>query len=175
LLALSDRWSWETAAEALHWAGTAVDAQPGLARRWSDLGKVHLRVVTDLGGTEHDVAAARRALDRACELDPHLPWHWLERARLERVLGRQDEAVRLTRRALKEEPNTVRGWLMLSRLELERGRIEEARIALREALEREKLDLRPGLVDYELELLMAPRHEISVLTNLLREDLDDER
>jgi O-Antigen ligase/Tetratricopeptide repeat len=167
LLTQADPWSWETAAEALAWARYALDVQPGLARRWADLGQVHIRVLTDLGGTDHDVAAARRALERACRLDPHLPWHWLERARLERILGFHDEAAGLTRRALQEEPNTVRAWLMLGRLELEQGRVAEARAALIEAMTRAELVGRSGLTAYEMELLEAPQNQIEFLQNAL--------
>jgi tetratricopeptide (TPR) repeat protein len=167
LLAQPDYWSWETAAEALAWARYAAEIQPGLARRWADLGKVHIRVVTDLGGTDHDIVAARRALERACQLDPHLPWHWLERARLERILGFHDEAAGFTRRALREEPNTVRAWLMLGRLELEQGRMAEASAALEEARSRAELAGRPGLTAYELELLAAPEEQIESLQRAL--------
>lgn len=167
LLVQRDSWSWETAAEALSWARYASEVQPGLARRWADLGKAHIRVLTDLGGTEHDAVAARRALERACQLDPHLPWHWLERARLERILGSDQEAAGFTRRALQEEPNTIRAWLMLGRLELEQGRMAEARAALLEATSRAELAGRPGLTDYELELLAAPEDQVEFLRRAL--------
>jgi len=167
LLAQPDSWSWETAAEALAWARYASDVKPGLARRWADLGQVHIRVLTDLGGTDHDKVAARKALERACQLDPHLPWHWLERARLERILGFHHEAAGLTRRALQEEPNTVRAWLMLGRLELEQGRMAEARAALLEATTRAELAGQPGLTAYELELLVAPEDQIEFLQRAL--------
>ena len=163
LLAQGDAWSWTAAAEALHWARKATEVQPGLARRWADLARVHLRVLTDLGGTDHDVEVARMALERACELDPHLPWHWLERARLERVLGGHQDAIGFVRRALSEEPNTVRGWLMLGRLELERGRVGAARTALARAAESAGLVNRPGLTDYERELLAVPPSQLQAL------------
>ena len=170
LLAQGDAWSWTTAAEALHWVRRATDVHPGLARRWADLARVHLRVLTDLGGTDHDVEVARKALERACELDPHLPWHWLERARLERILGFRQDAAGFVRRALDEEPNTVRGWLMLSRLELERGRVDEARAALAQATERVGLISRPGLTNYERELLAAPTSQLQALERDLGEN-----
>jgi O-antigen ligase len=167
LLGAPERWSWTEAGEALTWAREAARVHPGLARRWAALGTVHLRVLTDLGGTTHDAEAARRALDRACALDPHLPWHWLERARLERVLGDRDGAVRLCRRALAEEPNTVRGWLMLARLELEAGRVAGAREAVAEATRRAALVGRPGLTDYERELLVLPAAALAALDRQL--------
>lgn len=163
MLADSRPWSWADAAEGLYWAREAARVHPGLARRWADLGKVHLRVLTDLGGTDHDAAAAKSALVRACELDPHLPWHWLERARLERVLGRHDTAVTYCRRALEEEPNTVRGWLMLARLELELGRVDQARAAYTEAVSRASLIENPSLTEYERELLLLPAGSLAVL------------
>lgn len=167
LLARSERWSWETAAEGLIWARFAVGVQPGLARRWADLGRVQTRVLTDLGGTDFDVEAARNALERACELDPHLPWNWLERARLERVLGFPRQALSFVRIALTEEPNTVRGWLMLSRLELEQGRVTEAREALGEARARADLAGRAGLTAYEDELLALPEDQVEDLERSL--------
>jgi len=167
LLERKDQWSWETAAEGLHWARFAVGIQPGLARRWADLGRVHTRILSDLGGTDHDVEAARWEFERACELDPHLPWHWLERARLERILGSHQNALVFVRRALVEEPNTVRGWLMLGRLELEQGRMAEARGALEEAMVRAELGVRPGLTAYERELLLAPNGQIDSLERAL--------
>jgi hypothetical protein len=167
LVAQPDPWTWESAAEALHWATLAVEVHPGLARNWADLGRVHLRILTDLGGTSHDVEAARMALGRACELDPHLPWHWLERARLERILGNHQEAVQLTRQALAEEPNTVRGWLTLSRLELELGRNGAAREALTEAEHRMEEINRPGINEYERELLSAPTDQLRSIREAL--------
>ncbi|MEE4272427.1 MAG: O-antigen ligase family protein [Thermoanaerobaculales bacterium] len=160
-------WTWESAAEGLFWAREAVRLHPGLARRWADLGKVHLRVLTDLGGTVHDVGAARSALAHAAALDPHLPWHWLERARLERVAGEHEAALRYVHHALEEEPNTVRGWLMLCRLELERGHVNVARQALEEATSRAKLGGTPGLTPYELELVALPRDAAAVLARRL--------
>ena len=167
LLASTGAWSWSEAAEALSWARTAMETHPGLARRSADFGRVHLRIMTDLGGTDHDVEAATIALDRACELDPHLPWNWLERARLERVLGFHQNALGFARRALAEEPNAVRGWLMLGRLELEQGRLTEARMALEEAILRAGLEGRPGLTAYEHELLEAPEDQIESLERAL--------
>ena len=161
-----DQWGWQEAAEALHWARTAVNAHPGLARLWADLGNVHLRILTDLGGTEHDVEAARATLTRACELDPRLPWHWLERARLERVSGNLELAIRWTRHALEQEPNTIRGWLFLSRLELELGRMGAARDALTEAERLSRLD-RSNLNDYELELVLVLPDQLELLQSAL--------
>ncbi len=169
LLAQSDPWTWDTAGEALHWAETATGAHPGLARRWADLAQVRIRVLTDLGGTDIDTRAARQALEKACELDPHLPWHWLERARFERILGSYQDASLYVRRALDEEPNTVRAWLMLSRLELERGRMDSSRAAMAEARKRETLISRPGLTDYEREILEAPESQMGTLKRALGE------
>jgi hypothetical protein len=165
LLETVDPWSWETAAEAVHWAGRALAGHPGLARRWSDLGRVHLRIIDELDGTDHDVAAARRCLARACELDPRLPWHWLERARLERMTGDLETAVRFTRTALANEPNTIRGWIFLGRLELEAGHVGAARDALAEAGIRMRLAEQPGLSPYETELLWVPAAQLESLRN----------
>jgi predicted Zn-dependent protease len=159
----------QTAAEALAWAQSEQSRfTPGRAALWADLGRVHLRVLTDLGGTEHDVEAARAALERACALDPRLPWHWLERARLARVLDDHVEAIRLTREALAAEPNTIRGWLMLSRLELEIGRVDAARQSFANAKNRRELRTRPGINDYERELLEVSDDQMRQLESRLR-------
>jgi hypothetical protein len=160
LLKLPESWTWTDAAEALHWARTGVEVHPGLARWWANLGRVHLRILTDLEGTKHDVSAAEGALRRACELDPHLPWHWLERARFERIVGRHQQAIRWAKRALAEEPNTVRAWLTLGRLELEDGDVAAARDAYEQAVQRSALIHRPGLTAYEMELLEAPPRDL---------------
>jgi cytochrome c-type biogenesis protein CcmH/NrfG len=159
-------WPWERAAEALQWARTAVDVHPGLARRWADLGRVHLRILTDLGGTDENIVSARRCLDRACELDPHLPWYWLEQARLARISGNSELAVKHTRHALEQEPNTIRGWLFLSRLELELGRMSLAQDALIEAERLAQLD-RANLNDYELELMLVPQSQLDSLRSAM--------
>jgi len=160
-------WAWERAAEALQWAQTAVDVHPGLARAWADLGGVHLRVLYDLGGTDSNVAAADQALVRACELDPKLPWHWLERARLERLKGNLDEANRLTQHALRLEPHTIRGWVFLSHLELEAGNIGASRAAFEEAIERIKRTRGMDLSNYEQELVVVPEHQLQALRSEL--------
>ena len=167
LLGEAETWSWTEAAEALAWAETALEIQPGLARRWADLGKVHLRIVTDLGGTLHDLSRARRALDRACALDPRLPWHWLERARLASLRGDSDEAVELTELALANEPNTIRGWVFLGRLEIGRGRLDAARRALEEAERCLTLVGQPGQSHYDRELLMVPAEQLQRLRSTL--------
>ncbi len=163
LLADPEPWSPTTAGEALSWARTSVDIHPGLARLWADLGRVHLRVLTDLGGTEHDVDAARSALSRACELDPFLPWYWLERARLERLEGNFPAALRLANVALLHEPNALRGWLFLGRLHVEAGEADRARQALSEMERRLDLSKRPGLNNYERELLFVSRSQLESL------------
>jgi hypothetical protein len=168
LLGDPDPWTWETAAEALHWARIATMVQPGLARRWGDLGRTHIRVLVDLGGTDSDIEEAHRALARACELDPRVPWNWLERARLADNSGHPRVAVDLTRRALEQEPNTLRAWLFLGRLELERGRPDEAHAALVQVETRMRNLERTGLSEYDLELLEVPEFQLHYLRDRLR-------
>lgn len=175
LLATTERWTWTTSAEALHWAEVARRARPGLARRWADVGRVRLRILTDCGGTGHDVAAADAALVRACELDPHLPWNWLERARLARVVGEYEAAITHVFRALKEEPNTVRGWLLLARLEAEHGRMDAAHRARAEAERRSELASRSGLTEYERELLAFPGGQWSIPPEIPQGDSSEGR
>jgi predicted Zn-dependent protease len=134
-----------------------------------------LRILTDCGGTGHDVAAADAALVRACELDPHLPWNWLERARLARVVGEYEAAIALVFRALKEEPNTVRGWLLLARLEAEYGRMDAAHRARAEAERRSELASRSGLTEYERELLAFPGGQWSIPPEIPQGDSSEGR
>ena len=161
-------WTWARAAEAVHWGRVAADVRPGAARVWADLGRVHLRVLTDLGGTDHDEVEARRSLRRACELDPHLPWHWLELARLERVLGNRDAAIDLAKRALESEPATVRGWVMLTRLFLENGELDKARSAMTEVEGFVEKSKHREYNEYERELLWVTDDTLEGLRSVLK-------
>jgi len=162
------RWTWESAAEALARSRRAVEIHPGAARSWSDLGLVQSRVITDLGPWPDAIEGARNAFGRATELEPHLPWSWLEWARLERTLGNPDRARQLVRQALSEEPHTVRAWLFLARLELDAGRVEEAVDAYERARTSIELGRRPGLNGYERELLAAPSWQLQELEDQLQ-------
>jgi hypothetical protein len=161
-------WDWEDAAEALARSRRAVRIHPGAARSWSDLGLVQTRVITDHGPWPDAIEEARKAFGRATELEPHLPWTWLEWARLERTLGNPDGARKLVRQALSEEPHAVRAWLFLARLELDAGRIEEALDAFEHAQTSIELGRRPGLNRYERELLAAPSWQLQELEDQLR-------
>ena len=164
----AETWSWEEASEALTRSRRAVRIHPGAARLWADLGLVHARVVTDLGLWPDSVEGARTAFARAAELEPLLPWHWLEWARFERTMGRREEALALAHRALAAEPHTVRAWLLVARLELDHGRVEAARRALNSARASVDLRRRTGLNAYERELLAAPGWQIRELEEELR-------
>ncbi len=160
-------WSWETAAEALGWSRRAAATHPGSSRVWMEVGQAHGRVVTDLGPWPDAVDGAREAYRRATELEPHLPWAWLQWAQLERSLGRTDDARRLAERAVTEEPNFVRGRLLLARLHLDAG----DRSAAIEAFERGRsafeLRRRGSLTDYERDLLRAPGWQVEEIAREL--------
>ena len=161
-------WQWETAAEARAWAERAVAVHPGRAHAWADLGRVHARVVVDLGAFAATVETAREAFGRAVELDPFLPWVWLEWAQMERLLGADQRARELVRRALDSEPSTVAAWLLLARLELDRGRVEPARRALDRALELRRTLRHRDLTSYERDLVAASAWQIEELEGALR-------
>jgi O-antigen ligase len=163
-----ESWDWETAAEAVSHAHRAVRIHPGAARLWSILGLVHARVVAEHGPWPDSVERARAAFARATELEPHLPWAWLEWARLERNLGRTSVAIDLVRRALEEEPHTVQARLFLARLELDRGNEETARDVYFEAVQSARLSGRTDLNTYERELLSAPAWQFRELGEVLR-------
>jgi len=166
-LLLIEPWTWEDAAEALARSRHAVRIHSGAARRWGDLALVNARIVTDFGPWPDAVEGARSAFAHACELEPHLPWHWLEWARLERTMGDPEKASAQARRALAEEPNTVRAWLFLARLGLDSGRIGEAREALTRAQAAASKSRLPGLNAYERELLAAPAWQFRELEEAL--------
>jgi hypothetical protein len=149
-------WSWRDAAEALYWSGLATRLRPTSHRLWSEYGVVNFRLVEDLGGWGDAVDRAREAFGRATEIEPHLAWHWLRWAQLERVLGELDRALELAGRAVEEEPNFVRGWLFVARLELDRGRGGAASAALDRALTAHDRARWRTLSDYERDLISLP-------------------
>jgi hypothetical protein len=163
-----DSWTWERAAEALALGNEAVRIHPGASRLWLNLGQTWYRTVNALGAWPDAVAGARAAFARATELEPFQPWAWLEWARLERGLGRLDEAAALARRAVAVEPNAVRAHLFLARIELDRAHIAQARAALHEAKASIAQRRRPGLSAYERELLAAPQWQLRELEEALR-------
>jgi tetratricopeptide (TPR) repeat protein len=158
-------WSWHQAAEALHWSGLATRLRPASHRLWSEYGVVNLRLVEELGGWSDAVDRARDAFGRATALEPHLAWHWLRWAQLERALGEFDRAVGLARRAVEEEPNFVRGWLFVARLELDRGRVGDAAEAFNRALDAHDRARWRTLSDYERDLVMLPEWQRDQLRN----------
>jgi tetratricopeptide (TPR) repeat protein len=164
----SEQWSWSISAEAVSLARRSVRVRPGAASLWSILGMVHTRVATDLGPWPDSIEGARAAFTRAVELEPFLPWPWLEWARLERNLGQTDLAVHLVSKSLEAEPNTVRAWLFLARLELDRGDREAAREAYSRAVRSVRYRRLSGLSGYERELLAAPRWQFREIEQALR-------
>jgi hypothetical protein len=169
-LHLLDRpsWTWQQAAEALHWSTRAVRLQASSAGAWSELALVNFRLVEDLGGWGDAVERARHAFGRATALEPHLPWHWLSWAQFERVLGNRDEALRLAERAVEEEPLFVRAWLFVARVELDRGRAEAAGMALDRALEAHERARWRKLSEYERDLTRLPSRQRDQLLGELR-------
>jgi len=167
-LVRQESWTWEAAGEALARSRRAVRIRPSSAALWGERGIVQARVVTDFGPWPDSIEGARESFERATELEPHQPWHWLEWARLERYVGDLGTAVKLARRAIEAEPHAVRAWLFIARLELDRGQVEEARLALGEARDSAALRARTGLNSYEKELVSAPEWQIRELEEALR-------
>jgi O-antigen ligase len=163
-----ERWSWSIAVEAVSLGQRSVRVHPGAATLWSVLGMAHARVVTDLGQWPDSVDGGRAAFARAVELEPYVPWAWLEWARLERNLGHTAEAVDLVTKALEAEPNTVRAQLFLARLELDRGDHEAAREAYTRAMQTLRYRKLNGLSGYERELLGAPTWQFREIEQALR-------
>ena len=161
------RWTWHETAEALPWSRWTTHIRRGSDGAWSDYGLVNARIVAELGTWADAVEGAREGFRRATELEPHLPWHWLRWARLERGLGRLDEAKNLAERAVAEEPRFVRGWLLLARVELDMGRAEEARDALARAVEASEAARWRLLSAYERDLVVLPRWQLEELSRAL--------
>lgn len=162
------RWRWSTAAETHALLEQALDARPRSSSLWADRGRAHLRTVVEIGSWPASVAAGREAFRRATELDPWLPWAWLDAARLERAVGETATARALVGHALAAEPNATAAWLLAARLELDAGRLDEAREALARARATAGLAERPGLSAYERSLVEAPAWQLEELERALR-------
>jgi O-antigen ligase len=160
-------WTWREVAEALPWSRWAIHARQGSADVWSDYSLVNARTVADLGTWPDAVEGAREGFRRATDLEPHLPWHWLRWARMERQLGRLVEARLLAERAVTEEPRFVRGWLFLARVELDMGRADAARDALARAVAASERARWRGLSSYERDLVKLPGWQVEELSRAL--------
>ena len=160
-------WSWETAAEALGWSRRAAATHPGSSRVWMEVGQAHGRVITDLGPWPDAIDGARDGYRRATELEPHLPWAWLQWAQLERTLGHTEDARRLAERAVAEEPNFVRGRLLLARMNLDAGDRATAIEAFDQGRSAFELRRRGSLTDYERDLLRAPGWQVEEIARAL--------
>lgn len=162
------RWTWREAAEAVGWAERGVASSPGRASLWADFARVHVRALNELGWSAASAESARGGLARATELEPRLPWYWLERAELERDLGELEAARALVRRAVELEPAFVRGHLLLARLELDLGRVEAARESMAAAEAARRSARGRHLTAYERELALEPSWQVESVVGGLR-------
>ncbi len=167
-LAAGGSWAWAEAAEACAWAERAVAAHPGSVEAWTILSRAGARTIVELGGSRRTVARTREAFARATSLEPHLPWGWLEWARLERSLGDLTTARTLAERAVTEEPAFVRGWLLLARIELDLGQVPAAAEATERARRAAAIRRPRRLSSYERELLELPLWQLEQLDRALR-------
>jgi len=168
---LADReWTWPTVVQAIGSSRRAAAIHPGSARVWAEYAQVSNRVVEDFGSWADMMEGAREGFRRATELEPRLPWYWLQWAGFERSVGRSDEARRLAERAVDEEPNFVRGWLFLARLELDAGDLGAARAAYGRASVAGQLARTKLLTRYERDLLRAPRWQVEEIADRLSEN-----
>lgn len=149
-------WNWKTAGKALYWSDYATRIHAGAAAGWALRARVNARVTVDLGAYPAAVEAARRGFERACRLEPHLPWYWNDWATFERGLGNLEAARRLASRAVREEPNFIRAWLSLARIDLDLGRVDQARIDLQRARKARRCFRGRVLGAYERDLRWAP-------------------
>ena len=126
LLRIPD-WQWRDAAEATALAERRVSLQPGVFDAWLQLGEVAARSAVELAAWPATVARARTAFDRAAELEPHLPWPWLARARFERLIAGSRAAAPYVSQALAAEPRCAPALVLAGQVALEEGRVGEAR------------------------------------------------
>ncbi len=161
-------WRWEEASEALFWSERAVRVHPGSSAAWATLGRVLVRTLETQGRWPSTLERARDAFMHVTDLEPRLPWAWLEWARLERAAGELERARSKAERAVEVEPAFVRGWLFLARVELDLGRVEEARGALARAEAAAARRLRRPLTPYERELLRTPAWQLESLDRVLQ-------
>ncbi len=160
-------WNREEAGEALYWSEHVVRVHAGAASSWALAGRVHAKVLRDLGMWPGTLERAREAFRRACELEPRLPWYWLDRARLERAAGDAGSAREFALRAVEVEPNCVGGWLLLGRLDLDLGRVDRARADLERAREARRCLRGRALEGYERTLAAAPAWQWRALEEAL--------
>lgn len=161
-------WSWAEAAEAGARARRLTDLQPGVYSAWLLSGRVATRTAIEVAPWPSVVERARVHLDRAASLEPHLPWPWLDRARLEAATAGRDGASPYLERALRAEPRCAAAWILVARFALEGGRIEVARRALDAAAASTALAESVGPSAYPRQVLAAPRDEIERLEKQLR-------
>jgi len=161
-------WGWLEAGEALSWSERSVRVHPGSSADWTTLGRALTRTLESLGRWPGTLERAREAFGRATDLEPRLPWAWLEWARLERAAGHLQIARARAERAVEVEPAFVRGWLFLARVELDLGRVTAARSAYAHAIHPTAVHPRRPLTPYEKELLEAPGWQMDSLEAVLR-------
>ena len=157
------RWTWQEAAEAVHWSRRATRYHGASARVWSEYGLVYAKITEDLGGWPDAIEGAREGFRRATQLQPHLPWHWLRWAQFERGLGELEESSVLAERAVGEEPKFVRGWLFMARLELDMDRPDAAREAVARAVAASEFARWRLLSEYESDLTRMPSWQLHQL------------
>ncbi len=160
-------WGWEEVGEALYWSERAVRVHPGSSAAWATLGRVLARTLENHGQWPGTLEQASDAFAHATDLEPRLPWTWLEWARLERAAGSFEGARSKAERAVEVEPAFVRGWLFLARVEVDLGRVQEARGALARAREAAGRRVRRPLTPYERELLRTPAWQFRSLERAL--------
>jgi hypothetical protein len=167
LMAAPD-WSWTEAAEAAAMSDRLVELRPGVYSAWLWSGRVAARTAVDLGAWPSVVDRARGDLERAASLEPHLPWAWLDRARLEDAVGGPEAARPFVRAALEAEPRCAAAWVLIARGALREGHVETAREALREVEAAAELATSPGVSAYAVEVLTPPASELRLLERALR-------
>jgi tetratricopeptide (TPR) repeat protein len=106
----------------------ALSLNPNLAAAHAEVIRRKLFVDFDLAGAD---AATRRLL----ALEPGDPASLRIAAGAPTLLGRFDEAVRLTRRAVDLDPLNAESWSRLAEAEFFRGQLSEAAVHARKALE----------------------------------------
>ncbi len=120
--------------EAVEAFKAAIQANPGLAKHWYELGSAY-----DL---LEDDEAAKSAYERSRTLAPGVADPWAALASIAARAGNLDEACKLAGEAIARNPQNPVAGLVLARAELGRRAFDEARTRLEALLSGHRLDER---------------------------------
>jgi TolB-like protein/DNA-binding winged helix-turn-helix (wHTH) protein/cytochrome c-type biogenesis protein CcmH/NrfG len=122
----------------------ALALNPKLAEAHAQMGRIKLEV-------DFDWAGAAASYGRAVELEPGNPDGVRLAANSAAILGRLDDALRLSRRAVDLDPLNARSWAGLGENEFYDGKLDQAEVDLKKAHE-----IRPD--DFNSSVFLSMTH-----------------